>query len=53
MGWKDSLAEWSKVLAQDASPQGRGLELHSCHLVVSNDYSNKNTLNSFVRQLTQ
>ena len=27
----DSLAEWSKALAQDASPQGRGLEPHSCH----------------------
>ena len=27
----DSLAEWSKALAQGASPQGRGLEPHSCH----------------------
>ena len=28
----DSLAEWSKALAQGASPQGRGFEPHSCHL---------------------
>ena len=28
----DSLAEWSKALAQGASPQGRGLEPHSCHV---------------------
>ena len=27
----DSLAEWSKALAQGASPQGRGFETHSCH----------------------
>ena len=27
----DSLAEWSKALAQGASPQGRGFEPHSCH----------------------
>ena len=27
----DSLAEWSKALASGASPQGRGLEPHSCH----------------------
>ena len=27
----DSLAEWSKALAQGASLQGRGLEPHSCH----------------------
>ena len=27
----DSLAEWSKVLASGASPQGRGFEPHSCH----------------------
>ena len=26
----DSLAEWSKALASGASPQGRGLEPHSC-----------------------
>ena len=26
---KDSLAEWSKALAQGASPQGRGFEPHS------------------------
>ena len=29
--WRDSLAEWSKALAQGASPQGRGFEPHSCH----------------------
>ena len=28
---QDSLAEWSKALAPGASPQGRGLEPHSCH----------------------
>ena len=28
---QDSLAEWSKALAQGASPQGNGLEPHSCH----------------------
>ena len=27
-----SLAERSKALAQGASPQGRGLEPHSCHI---------------------
>ena len=27
---QDSLAEWSKALAPGASPQGRGLEPHSC-----------------------
>ena len=31
----DSLAEWSKALASGASPQGRGLEPHSCHWQVS------------------
>ena len=30
--WQDSLAEWSKALAQGASPQGRGFEPHSCHI---------------------
>ena len=30
----DSLAEWSKALASGASPQGRGLEPHSCHLLI-------------------
>ena len=30
---QDSLAEWSKALAQGASPQGRGFEPHSCHWV--------------------
>ena len=30
-GHHDSLAEWSKALAQGASPQGRGFEPHSCH----------------------
>ena len=29
---QDSLAEWSKALAQGTSPQGRGFEPHSCHL---------------------
>ena len=29
--FQDSLAEWSKALAQGASPQGRGFEPHSCH----------------------
>ena len=28
--FQDSLAEWSKALAPGASPQGRGLEAHSC-----------------------
>lgn len=28
---KDTLAEWSEALASSASPQGRGLEPHSCH----------------------
>ena len=27
------LAEWSKALAQGASPQGRGFEPHSCHFI--------------------
>ena len=31
---QDSLAVWSKALAQGASPQGRGFEPHSCHLCV-------------------
>ena len=31
---QDSLAEWSKALAKGASPQGRGFEPHSCHLVL-------------------
>ena len=30
----DSLAEWSKALASGASPQGRGFEPHSCHLII-------------------
>jgi hypothetical protein len=30
---QNSLAEWSKALAQCASPQGRGFEPHSCHWV--------------------
>ncbi len=30
---RDSLAEWSKALAPGASPQGRGFEPHSCHLI--------------------
>ena len=30
---RDSLAEWSKALASGASPEGRGLEPHSCHFV--------------------
>ena len=36
--FRDSLAEWYKALASGASPQGRGLEPHSCHdgLPVSN-----------------
>merc|ERR1712023_171484 len=29
---QDSLAEWSKALAQGASPQGRGFEPHSCQV---------------------
>ena len=33
LGMQDSLAEWSKALAQGASPQGRGFEPHSCHIV--------------------
>ena len=32
----DSLAEWSKALAQGASPQGRGFEPHSCHFAFRN-----------------
>ena len=28
---EDSLAEWSKAVAQGAIPQGRGFEPHSCH----------------------
>ena len=31
LGTQDSLAEWSKALAQGASPQGRGFKPHSCH----------------------
>ncbi len=31
---QDSLAEWSKALAQGASPQGRGFEPHSCHFLL-------------------
>ena len=34
---QDSLAEWSKALAQGASPQGRGFEPHSCHLLPEPD----------------
>ena len=30
---QDSLAEWSKALASGASPQGRGFEPHSCHVI--------------------
>jgi len=33
--WHDSLAEWSKALASGASPQGRGIEPHSCYLVLT------------------
>ena len=33
----DSLAEWSKALASGASPQGRGLEPHSCQLAQRRD----------------
>ena len=33
MDTQDSLAEWSKALAQGASPQGRGFEPHSCHFM--------------------
>ena len=29
--WRDSLAEWSKAVAQGAIPKGRGLEPHSWH----------------------
>ena len=32
IGMHDSLAEWSKALASGASPQGCGLEPHSCQL---------------------
>ena len=32
---RDSLAEWSKALAQGASPQGRGFEPHSCQLLLA------------------
>ena len=35
MDTQDSLAEWSKALAQGASPQGRGFEPHSCHFISS------------------
>ena len=35
MDTQDSLAEWSKALAQGASPQGRGFEPHSCHFIGS------------------
>jgi hypothetical protein len=31
--YQDSLAEWSKALASGASPQGRGFEPRSCHLL--------------------
>jgi hypothetical protein len=30
---QDSLAEWSKALAQGSSPRGRGFQPHSCHRV--------------------
>ncbi len=30
---RDSLAEWSKALTPGTSPQGRGFEPHSCHLI--------------------
>ena len=30
---RDIVAEWSKALAQGASPQGRGFEPHSCHCI--------------------
>ena len=33
MDAQDSLAKWSKALAQGASPQGRGFEPHSCHFM--------------------
>ena len=29
---KDSLAEWSKAVAQGAIPKGRRFEPHSCHV---------------------
>ena len=41
---QDSLAEWSKALASGASPQGRGLEPHSCHLLVSDVLSSPGLL---------
>jgi hypothetical protein len=41
-----SLAEWSKALAQGASPQGRGLEPHSCHSLC-NSLDRLNSLSSF------
>ena len=31
---QDSLAERSKALASGASPQGRGFEPHSCHILI-------------------
>ena len=37
---QDSLAEWSKALASGASPQGRGFEPHSCHLLKLHNLAN-------------
>ena len=52
MDTQDSLAEWSKALAQGASPQGRGLEPHSCHFIqfilVSYFSSSDNVFHKFV-----
>ena len=39
----DSLAEWSKALAQGASPQGRGFEPHSCHVCRSRRFLSRAT----------
>ena len=36
---QDSLAEWSKALAPGASPQGLGIEPHSCHFLDSEPIS--------------
>ena len=39
--FQDSLAEWSKALAEGASPQGRGFEPHSCHLWVAQTHKDR------------
>ena len=49
---KDSLAEWSKALAQGASPQGRGFEPHSCHLIYVRRTREESKVGCHIRRLS-